>query len=221
MSDKSSIENSSQTTTQTDPDPLTGVVDTDGDASVTDVEATAEVVAEDPEQVVPQGVQDNLVQAIWQVARKEIAEYQGSLQQAELQRIRELAPKSEFEIQYFEPTGKTFTNPFGEKEEETNVITKTIQRRKISQSQFKKISDWRFRFRTTPQKQRKEGDIWNLYEYMAYCYFKMTPEEFKHTDWEEMRPILDACEERTARGLPFTPNNSAGPSTLQESQGIT
>ena len=125
---------------------------------------------------------------------------------------------SEYKVKIFKPTGEKFTNPFGDTEEKVEEDDLVLVRRKISQQQFRKIQDMRIKIRLNAQKPAAKQDpnlnAWNTYEYMAYCFFGLKPEEFRQTDWEEMRPILDACEERTARGLPNTARPSNGPSTL-------
>lgn len=178
---------------------------------------------EEEEGNVTKPLQSTLAQKIWEASQKEIVSYQASLTEADLQRIRELAPKDEYKIKIFKPTGKKFTNPFGEEEQEVEQEDTILVRRKISQQQFKKIQDMRTKIRLNLQKPVKKRDpklldTWPVYEYMAYCFFGMKPEEFKNTDWEEIRPILDACEERTARGLPSTQRPSSGPSTPQAIQ---
>lgn len=175
---------------------------------------------EDEDENVPKPLQSTLAQKIWEASQGEIVAYQASLTEADLQRIRTLAPLSEYKVKIFKPTGKKFTNPFGEEEEEVEQEETTLIRKKISQQQFKKIQDMRTKVRLNLQKPAKKRDPklldgWATYEYMAYCFFGLKPEEFKNTDWEEMRPILDACEERTARGLPSTQRPSSGPSTQQ------
>jgi hypothetical protein len=179
-----------------------------------------EVQEEEDEDDLPKTTQSTLAQKIWEASQGEIVAYQASLTEADLQRIRTLAPMSEYTIKIFKPTGKKFTNPFGEEEEVVEQEETTLIRKKISQQQFKKIQDMRTKVRLNLQKPPKKRDPklldgWATYEYMAYCFFGMTPEQFKNTDWEEMRPILDACEERTARGLPSTQRPSSGPSTPQ------
>lgn len=175
---------------------------------------------EDEDEDLPKTAQSTLAQKIWEASSGEIVAYQASLTEADLQRIKDLAPKNEYSIKIFKPTGKKFTNPFGEEEEEVEQEETTLIRKKISQQQFRKIQDMRTKVRLNLQKPVKKRDPklldnWPIYEYMAYCFFGMKPEEFKNTDWEEIRPILDACEERTARGLPNTQRPSSGPSTPQ------
>jgi hypothetical protein len=169
------------------------------------------------EEEVPKTVQSTLAQKIWEASQGEIVRYQASLTEADLQRIRDLAPKSEYKIKIFKPTGKKFTNPFGDEEQEVEEEEIVLIRKKISQQQFRRIQEMRTKIRLNAQKPPKKQDpnlnAWSTYEYMAYCFFGLKPEEFRQTDWEEMRPILDACEERTARGLPNTQRPSNGPST--------
>jgi hypothetical protein len=179
-----------------------------------------QTTTEEEEEEVPKTVQSSLAQKIWEASQGEIVRYQASLTEADLQRVRELAPMSEYKVKYFKPTGKTFTDPFGETEQEVEEEERILVRKKISQQQFRKIQEMRSKIRLNAQKPPKKQDpnlnAWSTYEYMAYCFFGLKPEEFKHLDWEEMRPILDACEERTARGLPSTQRPSNGPSTLPQ-----
>ena len=212
MSDKSSTDDSS-----TNADELLPEVVVENNLEGDDDES------EEGNENVPKTVQSSLAQKIWEASQGEIISYQASLTEADLQRIRTLAPMSEYKIKIFKPTGKKFMNPFGEEEQEVEEEETVLVRRKISQQQFKKIQDIRTKLRLNAQKPARKRDenlnAWGLYEYMAYCFFGMKPEEFRQTDWEEMRPILDACEERTSRGLPSTQRPSSGPSTLPVAPG--
>jgi hypothetical protein len=201
--------------------------DSTDDSSTEPLLNEAEVLAdaEEEEEQLLKPVQNTLAQKIWDAAQGEIIAYQASLTEADLQRVRQLAPLSEYTVKYFKPTGKKFKDPFGDDEEEVEQEDVTLIRKKISQHQFRKIQDMRTKLRLDAQKPIKKRDPklnnWGVYEYMAYCFFGIKPEEFEHYDWEEMRPILDACEERTARGLPSTQRPSSGPSTLPaESRGV-
>lgn len=197
MSDKDSTDDSSQNTA--------------------DEVLLPQLETEENEEEVPKTVQSSLAQKIWEASQGEIVRYQASLTEADLQRVRQLAPMSEYKIKIFKPTGEKFTNPFGDEEQRVEEEEIVLTRRKISQQQFRKIQEMRQKIRLNAQKPPKKQDpnlnAWSTYEYMAYCFFGLKPEEFRQTDWEEMRPILDACEERTARGLPSTQRPSDGPST--------
>ena len=39
------------------------------------------------------------------------------------------------------------------------------------------------------------------YEFLALCYLKMPPEEFRRADWAELKDIINACEYRTHNSI--------------------
>lgn len=45
---------------------------------------------------------------------------------------------------------------------------------------------------------KKSDKLIELYEFLALCYLRMTPDEFLRADWGTTRPVLDACQFRTS-----------------------
>jgi hypothetical protein len=157
--------------------------------------------------------------AVLDEASKRLVSFYAEAQEQSAYRSRGLAAQSEFTIHISKPTGKTITNAFGEQEDVIEWEEKTIHREKISQQQSKTILDKRREITNTKDQKKREAMGWQLNQYLAYCYFRMSPEEFQRTTFEEMGPILEGCEERTARGLPFTQKPSDGPSTASANLG--
>jgi hypothetical protein len=157
--------------------------------------------------------------AVLDEASRRLVPFYAEAQEQSAYRSRGLAAQSEFTIHISKPTGKTITNAFGEQEDVIEWEEKTIHREKISQQQSKTILDKRREIQNTKDPKKREEMGWKLNQYLAYCYFRMTPQEYERTTFEEMGPILEGCEERTARGLPYSPKTSDGPSTASANLG--
>ena len=139
---------------------------------------------------------------------------------ARMQKITTLAGQESYDIllQVPDPTAKPMINPFSGKPEKVfkdEWKTENYRRHKISQSNWLLVEKARARFSREKDPEKKADLYSKLYEGLAFLYLKMKPEDFRRSDWEEMKLILDACNHRTIYGLP----SQAKPSTNSSTQG--
>ena len=118
--------------------------------------------------------------------------YLDSLDQGRLQEVIELAKQSKYKING------------------TEYI-----RKKIKNRDFFTLERLRGQFNKEKDPVKGTEALINIYVKCAEFYLGITPEQFEDMDWEETKPILDACNYRSVRGIP----NSAKP--LNGSGAIT
>lgn len=150
----------------------------------------------------------------------EFTTLQNITRQSNILKARANALKDNFTIWYAKPTGRTIRDPFGDQEEEIVPGTRTLTRNdNITQGQYQKYQ----MMAAQAQDLINEGKtvesnkmFFKRYQYMAWLYFGMQPNELKYVKWDEFRSILDGCEMRTANGLPYTPSDSRAISSLNQ-----
>lgn len=116
--------------------------------------------------------------------------YLDSLDQARLQQVIELAKLNKY-----------------------NIDGKEYDRKKIKNKQFFELERMRGQFNKEKDPVKGTDLLINIYVKCAEYYLGMTAEEFDDLDWEVTKPILDACNYRSVRGLPSSPkpfNGSGG-----------
>ncbi|HTH21413.1 MAG TPA: hypothetical protein VL854_04275 [Nitrososphaeraceae archaeon] len=92
---------------------------------------------------------------------------------------------------------------------------KTYDRKKIKNKQFFELERLRAKFAKEKDQEAATEHLINVYVKCAEYYLGMSAEEYDELDWEDTKPILDACNFRSVRGLPSSPKD------LKESGGIT
>lgn len=118
--------------------------------------------------------------------------YLDSLDQARLQQIIELAKLNKYTI-----NGQEY------------------ERKKIKNRQFFELERLRGQFNKEKDPVKGTELLINIYVKCGEHYLGVTAEQFEDFDWEEIKPILDACNYRSVRGLPSSPK------PLKGSGGIT
>jgi hypothetical protein len=115
--------------------------------------------------------------------------YLDSLDQSRLQQVIELARLNKYTI-----AGQEF------------------QRLKIKNRQFFELERMRGRFNKEKDPEKGTDLLIDIYVKCAEYYLGMSAEQFDEFDWEETKPILDACNYRSVRGLPSSPKpfNASG-----------
>lgn len=139
-----------------------------------------------------------------------------ALQNERLRKINDLAAKSVYTVSLQVPSGKKSINPITDEEEEEYEDRwehKTYQRRKVNERNWALIEEMKGAYQQERDAVKRVRLYNKLQEAMAYLYLGMRPEEFKRTDWEEIKLILDACVHRTRHGLPNTQTPSKNSST--------
>ena len=153
--------------------------------------------------------------------RGEWVRYYARQGHARMQKITELAAQSEYkiELQKVDTKAKKVQNPFTGAWEQPFLneweVPDAFKRRTISQANWLNVEKARAKFNAEKDPIKKADLYAKLYEGLAYLYLGMRPEDFKRSDWEEMKLILDACNHRTLYGLP----SQAKPSTSSSTQG--
>lgn len=73
------------------------------------------------------------------------------------------------------------------------------RRYKIIKSDFDKAREMSIDYEGEGETEGRGLDkLMELYQFLAMCYFRMTPDEFMRADWGTIRPALDACQFRTS-----------------------
>jgi len=163
---------------------------------------------------------DDTVQSVTEL-RGEWERYYARQGHARMQKITELASQSDYHIdlQKIDMKAKKVQNPFTGVWEQPFLDEwekdQPFRRRKISQANWLNVEKARAKFNAEKDPIKKADLYAKLYEGLAYLYLGMRPEDFKRTDWEEMKLVLDACNHRTIYGLP----SQAKPSTNSSTQG--
>lgn len=160
---------------------------------------------------------DETVQSVNEL-KSEWERYYARQGHARMQKITQLAGQDDYEIELQVPAGpnKKIKNPFTglmETEYTDRWEKVTYIRRKISHSNWLLVEKARARFAREKDTEKRTDLYSKLYEGLAYLYLQMKPEDFKRSDWEKMKLILDACNHRTIYGLPSQARPSTNSST--------
>lgn len=109
-----------------------------------------------------------------------------------------------------DPSGKTEKDPYTEEEEPVYIgwEKKTYSRHKITSRDWEKIDQTRAEYHAARDPIRAAQNQAKMYYLIAKMYLSMTAEEYRNADWDELRPILDACNFRTVYSLPYAQSRS-------------
>jgi len=72
---------------------------------------------------------------------------------------------------------------------------KQYRRHKITTADYEKAKEMSL---NDHEEERDLDDLMELYQFLAMCYLRMPSDEFERSDWGTIRPVLDACQFRTA-----------------------
>lgn len=114
-------------------------------------------------------------------------QYLDSLDQSRLEQITELAKQAKYTIE-----GKEYP------------------RLKIKTKQFFELERLRAQFGKEKDPEKATDQLIAVYTKCAEYYLGITVEQYEELDWEETKPILDACNFRSVRGIPNSPKPSKG-----------
>lgn len=120
-------------------------------------------------------------------------------------RLIKLAKQDSYSVSLRIPTGKKIEDPLDPDkkiEEYKGWEQKTYERQKIASADFKRVEKLRAEYAKIKDPDKVVEMVARMYQFLAYCYLAMSAEEFGRTDWDEIKPILDACNFRTVNSLP-------------------
>lgn len=128
-----------------------------------------------------------------------------------VKRVTELAKNQAYAISLGKKTGRKVKHPITDEEidEIEGWEQKNYDRKKISSKDWHLVEKMRASNNKEKDQEKFQENLAKIYEFLAYCYLGMTHDEYIRTDWEEIKPIIDACNFRTVYSIP----NSAKPST--------
>jgi hypothetical protein len=132
-----------------------------------------------------------------------------------MKRIVELAKQESYTISLRKPTGNKVPDPTtGEEVDEfRGWETKQYSRGKIMSSDYNKVEKLRAQYNKERDPEKIADMLARIYQFLAYCYLEMPYSDFIRTDWDEIKPILDACNFRTVYSLPNSQTGSTRTST--------
>lgn len=136
------------------------------------------------------------------------------LSQDYLKKVIQLAASGDsftLPVRQLDPSGKKEKDPYTGEEEPVYIgwENKTYKRSKISSKDWEKIDNTRAEYHASRDPIKSAQHQARMYYLIAKLYLNMTYEDYKNADWEELRPILDACNFRTVYSLPYAPNRSS------------
>jgi hypothetical protein len=121
-----------------------------------------------------------------------------------LKRVTDLAKKQAFTISLRKPTGRKIKHPITEQEEPEykGWEERNYERGKIASPDWHMVEKMRAQMAKEKDQEKVMEMMAKIYEFLAYCYLGMPHDEYVRTDWEELKPIIDACNFRTIYSLP-------------------
>ena len=124
-----------------------------------------------------------------------------------LNRTIELAKKNEYMITLRIPSGEFMPDPTDPNKQiklfkDEVPQARPFTRKKVSVQDYKKIEILRAQFNRERDPEKVIDKLITLYQYMAYYFLGMKLDEFDCADWDEIKPVLDACNFRTVYSLP-------------------
>lgn len=111
--------------------------------------------------------------------KSEWEKYLDSLDEARLKQITDLAKKTTYKID-----GADYT------------------RKRIKVKQFNELERLRAKFAKEKDQEKATDYLIDVYAKCAEYYLGIPKETFEEMDWETIKPIIDACNFRSIRGIP-------------------
>jgi hypothetical protein len=110
-------------------------------------------------------------------------------------RVTKLAEQNTYSIGFKIPTGKTIKDPITDEDilEYSGWENKTYRRGRITAEEYKKIEILRGKYNKERDQEKNAELFAKLYQYIAYVYLGMKYEDIRRADWDELKPVLDAC----------------------------
>lgn len=111
--------------------------------------------------------------------KSEWEKYLDSLDQQRLKQLTELAKKTSY-----------------------NIEGSDYKRQKIKVKQFNELERLRAKFTKEKDPEKSTDYLIDVYAKCAEYYLGIPKEKYEEMDWEITKPILDACNFRSVRGIP-------------------
>ncbi len=120
-----------------------------------------------------------------------------------MKRVMELANNDNYEISLRVPTGNKMKDPFSgeEVDEFKGWEKKRYSRGRITAADYNKVEKLRAQYQKEKDPEKIADMLARIYQFLAYCFLEMSYNEFIRTDWDEVKPVLDACNFRTVYSL--------------------
>lgn len=121
-----------------------------------------------------------------------------------MKNVTTLAKRKSYKISLRKKTGNKTTHPItgAQVDEYKGWEEKEFDRNKIASE------DWHMAEKMRAENGKEKDDVKfrenlaKIYEFLAWCYLGMTHDEFNRADWNDIKPIIDACNHRTVYSLP-------------------
>lgn len=119
-------------------------------------------------------------------------------------RVMDLANQDSYSVSLRIPTGNKIPDPLDENlqvDEYKGWETRTFKRGRITTADYNKVEKLRASYNKDKDPERVADTLHKIYQYLAYCYLEMAAADFKRSDWDELKPILDGCNFKTVYSL--------------------
>ena len=162
----------------------------------------------DPKAVLPEAtIQQSNMEEYFSTAMKQLGDDY-------FRRVMELAASTDIfhiPLPVYDPSGRTLENPVTHEKEKVIVDwkPKAFKRYKITSKDFEQIDLARAEYNMSKDAKQISILMAQMYELIAFKYLRMSHEEYVSAQWEELRPVLDACNFRTVYSLPYAQKPSS------------
>lgn len=129
--------------------------------------------------------------------------------------VMKLAKEDKYTLTLKKPTGRKIKDPLTDEEVDEFIgwESRIYNRHRITTEEYNKIEALRGKFNKEKDDVDAIADILaKMYRYLAYVYLQMPQEDFLRADWEEIKPVLDACNFATVYSIRNINNNGSSSS---------